>query len=137
MSEPADLITPEGHVLIPAGVAGGLLDVLATSGRPAGREVRVALEALAIAETISSRRNPAALPERLEPVGASRWRTTTQAAEESGLTIRRVQQLAKSGKIQARSLDSRTWLIDTASLAEYLHRSNHDHHTTRAGTHGH
>ncbi len=122
------VVSPAG-VLIPADLAGALLDLLATTGRPVSRRVRAILEALAVAETISLQRNQPGPPGRLEPVGAPRWCTTTQAATESGLSIRRVQQLASTGRIEARRLDgTRIWLIDQASLTQHLAEQPDDTH---------
>lgn len=50
------------------------------------------------------------------------WITTTEAAELTGYTLRRVRQLAEGGKVKAQRW-GRDWQVDKTSLLAYVKKA--------------
>lgn len=48
--------------------------------------------------------------------GQARWLSVAEAAMQSGLSARRVRELAAAGRLICKRVDRRTWLIDADSL---------------------
>lgn len=59
----------------------------------------------------------------LESLGPSAWAPIEQAADSAGCSASYARRLARSGRVRARRVGARSWLIDVESLARVLRRT--------------
>ncbi|MEV4888985.1 helix-turn-helix domain-containing protein [Nonomuraea sp. NPDC055795] len=113
-----------GGVAVPAHLARPLLRVLVRALAREAREdggvvppgIGAFLRALQDATTpMADVGPPEPPPASVDPVMA----TVTQVAEQTGYSPRQLRRLAAAGRIRARRIHTRGWLIDPDSLATY------------------
>ena len=58
----------------------------------------------------------------MAPIGD--WLTSREAAQETGYNVEHIRRLVRTGRLKAQKL-GRDWVIDRASLLEYLRTEGH------------
>lgn len=95
---------------------------LRQSGYPMPWYAKQVLEALA--EEVNVALPASVIGRPVAKVEVTNWISVREAAEAVGRSERQITRLAKGGKILARRLNKRSWLVDLDSLRNVMERRN-------------